>query len=273
MEFGSLTPVLRDVGAIEADIKVQRTVRRWARSESGGRYSAPPDLHFQPPTRAPCGARLALDLKDRLDFDGYAGGQLGEAEGAAGVVAIALLTEDFVEEIGAAIDDEVLVGVLERRVHAAEDLDYPQAVEGAMGVPDGVQDFLRTVPRRRVAGLGCDPGAELPLQITDMTGGDELVTAANAQLQVTGRLLRERETEGLCFFLGVHGCLGVMIKAGVFGNENRRAGGARRRLETADGGRKRKNGDGRPDTVGGRWFDGRVKGAMQLNASVMGVSR
>ena len=33
------------------------------------------------------------------------------------------------------------------------------------------------------------------------------------------------------------------------------------------------NGDGRPDTVGGRRFDGRVKGAMQLNASVMGVSR
>jgi hypothetical protein len=131
------------------------------------------------------------------------------------VVAIALLAEDFVEEVGAAIDDEVLVGVLERRVHAAEDLDHPQAVEGAMGVPDGVQDLLRAVPRRRVAGLGRDPRAQLPFQITDMTGGDELMTAADAQLQVTRRLLRECETEGLCFFLGVHGCHPAMNKARV----------------------------------------------------------
>ena len=40
-----------------------------------------------------------FDLEDRLDLDGGAGRELGEAEGAAGVEAVAFLAEDFVQQI------------------------------------------------------------------------------------------------------------------------------------------------------------------------------
>ena len=50
-----------------------------------------------------------LDLEDRFDLDRDAGRQLGEAEGAAGVVAVAVLAEDFVQQVAAAVDDKVLL--------------------------------------------------------------------------------------------------------------------------------------------------------------------
>ena len=39
--------------------------------------------------------RELLDLKDRLDLDSGSGGKLGEAQGAAGVVAVAFFAEDL----------------------------------------------------------------------------------------------------------------------------------------------------------------------------------
>ena len=50
-----------------------------------------------------CCAMVALgplfDLKDRLDLDRCAGRELGEAEGAAGVEAVAFPAEDFVQQV------------------------------------------------------------------------------------------------------------------------------------------------------------------------------
>ncbi len=50
-----------------------------------------------------CCAMVALgplfDLEDRLDLDGCAGRELGEAEGAAGVEAVAFPAEDFVQQV------------------------------------------------------------------------------------------------------------------------------------------------------------------------------
>ena len=50
-----------------------------------------------------------LDFKNRLDFDSRAGGNLGETEGAAGVIAVAGLAVDFVEQVAAAVDHEMLL--------------------------------------------------------------------------------------------------------------------------------------------------------------------
>src|SRR5262249_44113311 len=47
------------------------------------------------------------DLEDGLQFDRDAGGQGGEAQGAAGVVAEAVLAEDLVVKVGSAVDDQV----------------------------------------------------------------------------------------------------------------------------------------------------------------------
>ena len=50
-----------------------------------------------------CCAMVALgplfDLEDRLDLDRCAGRELGEAEGAAGMEAVASPAEDFVQQV------------------------------------------------------------------------------------------------------------------------------------------------------------------------------
>ncbi len=89
--------------------------------------------------------RSGLDLKDRLDFHGGAGGQLGEAEGAAGVVAIAFLAEDLFHQLLDAWhtrhttdhDDFVKVGGELYRQHA-EDL-----LKQALGTRPNKEAFLQ----------------------------------------------------------------------------------------------------------------------------------
>ena len=121
------------------------------------------------------------------------------------MVAVAFFAEDFVEEVGAAVDDEVLVAVVERGVHTAEYFEDFQAIERAVGVPDGAEDFFRAVFRGLVAVFGGDTGSELAFEIADVAGSEELVAAADAEVQVAGGLLGEGEAEGFCFLLGCHG--------------------------------------------------------------------
>ena len=69
-----------------------------------------------------------FDFEDHFDFDGRSGGQGREAQSTASVVAIAILSEDGVQQIGAAVDDEVLIREIRGRVNAAQNLENSQAV-------------------------------------------------------------------------------------------------------------------------------------------------
>ena len=57
------------------------------------------------------------------------------------MVAVAVLAVDFVQQIARAVDDEVLVSEVRRRVYAAEQLDDLEPVDRTVRVVDGVQDF------------------------------------------------------------------------------------------------------------------------------------
>ena len=118
--------------------------------------------------------------------------------------SVTVFPEDFVEKIGAPVDDEVLIGVVQGGIDAAEHFDDLQSIEGAVGVPNGTKHLFSAVLGRLVAGVGGDIGAQLSFQIADVSGGDELVAASDAEIEVGGRLLREDDAEGDCFFLGCH---------------------------------------------------------------------
>lgn len=57
------------------------------------------------------------------------------------MVAVAVLAVNFVQQIARAVDDEVLVSEVRRRVYAAEQLDDLEPVDRTVRVVDGVQDF------------------------------------------------------------------------------------------------------------------------------------
>lgn len=82
------------------------------------------------------GTRLLQDFENGFHLDGGAGGELRETQCAPGMEAVALLAKDLVEQVGAAVDHQMLVGEIERRVDAAEHLDDPEAIESSVGVPD-----------------------------------------------------------------------------------------------------------------------------------------
>ena len=127
------------------------------------------------------------------------------------MVAVAGLAEDFVEQVGCTVDDEMLLVELKCRVHAAQHLDHAQAVERAMGIPDGAEDFLGAVLCGGIALLDRQVRAEFAFEIADMAGGEELVAGADAQVQVSGRGLLELDAEAFCFLLGRHEVVAVRL--------------------------------------------------------------
>lgn len=116
--------------------------------------------------------------------------------------AIARLAEDLMEQVGGAVNDEVLLDEVGVGVDAAEDLDDAEAVEGAVGVPDGIENSGGALAGGFVALFGGETIAELALEGGDMAGGEELLAGADAEVEVTGRLFFEDEAErsggGLC---------------------------------------------------------------------------
>ena len=145
-----------------------------------------------------------FDFKDGFDFDSGAGGDLGEAQGAAGVVAVGGFAVDFVQEVAAAVDDQVLVCEIRGGVDAAQQFEDLQAVERAVEVPDGVQDLYGAVAGGFFAFLDRGALPQLAFQVTDMAGGDEQVARAYDQGEVAGFLFGEGDTERFGFFLGSH---------------------------------------------------------------------
>lgn len=118
--------------------------------------------------------------------------------------AVAGFAEDFVEEVGGAVDDEVLFDELGGGVDAAEDFEDAEAVEGAVGVPDGVEDLGGAVAGGGVAFFGGDAGAKLSFEGADMAGAEQLIAGADAEVEVAGGLFFEDEAEAFGALLGGH---------------------------------------------------------------------
>ena len=117
---------------------------------------------------------------------------------------------------------KVLIGELQRQVYTTEHLDHPQPVERAVSLPDGTQDFFRAVPGRGVALLDGETRAEFALGIADVARREELIAAADAEVEIAGGDFLELEAEALGGLWWRHGegCSGEGLSSG---NERLRA--------------------------------------------------
>src|SRR5579863_5683173 len=109
------------------------------------------------------------------------------------MVAVGILPEHFVEQVGGPVDDQMLLDEIRRRIHAAEHLDHLQSIQSAVPVSNRLQYLDGTLPGRFVALGRGQTGPQFSLGIADMPRRDELVAALDAQVQVTRLLLRKRD--------------------------------------------------------------------------------
>ena len=147
---------------------------------------------------------LGEDFENGFDFDGDAGGKRGEADGGTGVEAVAGFPVDLVEEVGGAVDDEVVLDEVRGGVDAPEEFQDTESIEGAVGVPDGVEDLGGAIAGGGVAVGGGESGAEFAFEGGDVSGGDEEVAGPDTHVEVAGGLLFEGESERLGGLLRGH---------------------------------------------------------------------
>ena len=98
------------------------------------------------------------------------------------MVAVAVLAVNFVQQIARAVDDEVLVSEVRRRVYAAEQLDDLEPVDRTVRVVDGVQDFFRAIFRRSIAVFDGQAATKHTSGGAGVAAGDEQVAAANSDI-------------------------------------------------------------------------------------------
>lgn len=119
--------------------------------------------------------------------------------------AVAGFAVDLVEEVRGAVDDEVVLDEVGGGVDAAEELEDAETIEGPVGVPNGIEDFGGAVAGGGVAVGGGESGAEFAFEGGDVSGGDEEVAGADAEVEVAGGLLFEGESDGFGDLLRGHG--------------------------------------------------------------------
>lgn len=146
-----------------------------------------------------CSLRL-FDFKDRLNLDGYSRGKRRKTNRTACVVSITVLAIEFVQQIGSPVDDEMLIGKGLVRINTAEQLDHAQTVESSVSVVNRSENLFAAVAGGIVSLVNRDTLSKNPLLIADVTGGDELISAANAEIQVSLLLKRKINSEFLGFF-------------------------------------------------------------------------
>ncbi len=120
------------------------------------------------------------------------------------MVAIGRFAEDLVNQVAEAIDDQMLVGVFERRVDAAKHLEHAQIVERAVRVPNRAEHLDGTISSGVVTLLGRHARSELPFQIAGVARGDEQIARANAEVQIAGCEFLEFQAEALSRLLRTH---------------------------------------------------------------------
>jgi len=141
-----------------------------------------------------------FDFKDRLNLDGYSRGKRRKTNRTACVVSITVLAIEFVQQIGSPVDDEMLIGKGLVRINTAEQLDHAQTVESSVSVVNRSENLFAAVAGGIVSLVNRDTLSKNPLLIADVTGGDELISAANAEIQVSLLLRRKINSEFLGFF-------------------------------------------------------------------------
>lgn len=147
---------------------------------------------------------LVLDFEDGFDFDSGSGGDGGEAERAAGVVAVVVLAEDLMDQIRSAVDDEVLFDELAGGVDASEELENAQAVESPVSRVDGAEDLDRAVFGSFVALLNGNAGSEFSLEVADVSGGDEQISGFDAEIEIAFGLFGEGDSQSQGLFFSGH---------------------------------------------------------------------
>src|SRR5262245_54485390 len=96
-----------------------------------------------------------------------------------------IVAEYLLHEVGGAIDYKMLFNELGSGIDASQQFDHSQSVEGAVGVPDGVENLRHAVSRRLIALLRGDPRAQLSFQVTDMSRGDQQLSRPCAEIQIS----------------------------------------------------------------------------------------
>ena len=112
------------------------------------------------------------------------------------MISVAVFPEEFVDQVGGTVDDEMLIGEITGRVDATEQFDHTETVERAVHIMNGTDNFLTTVLRGGISLLDGEILSENSFEIADMTGSDELIPAADTKIEVSGRLGGQIDSEG-----------------------------------------------------------------------------
>ena len=112
---------------------------------------------------------LRLNLEDRLDLYRCPGGQRRKSKGTPRVEAISILAVQRVQQIGCAIDNQMLVGEIGSGVHTPQQLQHAKIVERTMRVVNGPEDLLSAILRCLVALLDRQVFSQDSLQVARMT--------------------------------------------------------------------------------------------------------
>ena len=148
--------------------------------------------------------RNALMTVALLAAAGLGAAQGSKSPGAAGVVAVAVLAVEFVQQIRCAVDDEVLLNEIRRGVDATEQLDDAEPVERAVGLADRAQNLDGAVFRGGVALLDSDVLAQHAFLIARVARGDQQISRADAEIEVTRFDGGKFQSQFGGFFFGAH---------------------------------------------------------------------
>jgi len=102
------------------------------------------------------------------------------------VIAVAIFAEDFVKEIGATIDHQMLICEIRLRIDTTQQLNHAQPVESTVRIPNRIEDLRGAFASSRVPLLNRDSVAQFPLQCADMPGTNQLIARADTEVQITG---------------------------------------------------------------------------------------
>ena len=120
------------------------------------------------------------------------------------MIAIAILAEDFMQQVGTTVDHQMLICKVAGRIHAAQHFDNTQALQSVMSVVNRPQDFLRAISCGVIPMFNCDILSQDPFQVAGVPGGDQLVSAADTQIQIARLKGFERHAQIFGFLVYTH---------------------------------------------------------------------
>jgi len=105
------------------------------------------------------------------------------------MVAVAFFAEDLVQQIGAAVDDELLIGVVQRGVHTTQHFDHAEAIQSAVGVPPTAVERVIVLRSPAASMIGQDGAGLQGVGLTSLAGGG-VIDAKNMTAMPKAALIR-----------------------------------------------------------------------------------